>query len=311
MPDNLRSYGTVRAEDADESTRRVTAIISTEEVARDGAVIHQDGWDFTHFDRNPVVLFSHDDGSPPIARVVEHRVEGAKLIAVSEFDGEDEGALRLFSKIKRGFINATSVRWNPLTWEFREAESDDDDDRGKRHDQKPQVLHFLTQELLEFSFVSIPADPNALIVRADGADLNVADYLQVGDLPPDGNNTTITTNGTSGDYDEPPTRETLLDDMDYLRSCIEQYGAEALAGRLNDQDRGLVLALQQQLDGVTAVKREPARGANTTPDEVARELGDLLATLRDAPKPEQVLIAVLAKKTGRSEDAIREEIRSI
>ncbi len=298
MAEALRSYGLIRRDDIDESSHRVTAVISTEGIGRDGAVIHQDGWDFTHYDRNPVVLFGHDDASPPLARMVEHHTDGDKLIATAEFDAEDEGAMRVFSKIQRKFINATSVRWNPLTWEFRDDEGGDD--RGKRHDQPQQVLHFLTHELLEFSFVPIPADPNALIVRADGKPLETADFGKRDTAPPPEVKRT--------------TRDELLDDIDFLRSNLETYGIEAFANRLRNapDSVGVVLRLHGLL-GKTLLdsELEPFQGANTLFADVERELRDVIESMRDAPSSEDLMIAALAKQTGRTPDAIREEIGSM
>ena len=304
MVEALRSYGLIRRDDIDESSHRVTAVISTEEIARDGAVIHQDGWDFTHYDRNPVVLFGHDDTSPPLARTVEHHVDAGKLIATAEFDAEDEGAMRIFSKIQRGYINATSVRWNPLTWEFRDGESDDD--RGKRHEQAPQVLHFLTQEMLEFSFIPIPADPNALIVRADGAPLIVDDYAS--------RPTTTTLTEADTNPPQPTTRDELLDDIDFLRSNLEAYGAEAFANRIRTAPDSVSVVLR--LHGLLGkalldTELEPFQGANTLFADVERELRDVIEEMRDAPSSEDLMIAALAKQTGRTPDAIREEIGSM
>ena len=60
--------------------------------------------------------------------------------------------------IRGGFVSATSVRWDPQEWEWRKA---------KRHETEDEVLVFTKQELLESSYVTIPADPGALVLRAD------------------------------------------------------------------------------------------------------------------------------------------------
>jgi len=153
--DRLQSFGHIRA--IDEEAKRATVVVSTGDVARDGMIIETAGWRFDAYDRNPVVLWGHDDSQMPVARAkaAERIVTSNELIETHEFDAEDSRAMELFSKIVRGFVNATSVRWNPLRWEFRKIAGE-------------EVLVFTDQELLESSYVAIPADPGALVVRAGG-----------------------------------------------------------------------------------------------------------------------------------------------
>ncbi len=163
--DRLESFGLLR--EVDNEAHRVTAVISTGDVARDGAIIESAGWDFDNYNKNPVVLWMHDDGAMPFARTVDLMATDKELIARAEFDMEDPLGAIAFRKISNGFVNSTSVRWLPKKTEVRtEGEGDD------KHD----ILVFLEQELLEWSFVTIPADPSALIVRADGGAFSVADY---------------------------------------------------------------------------------------------------------------------------------------
>ncbi len=165
--DRLEFFGHLREIDTD--AKRVTAVISTGDVARDGAIIEPSGWDFSNYDRNPVVLWMHNDGAMPFARTVEHIATDKELIARAEFDTDDPMGETVFRKIANGYINATSVRWLPKRTEVR-IEGEDKDQR--------EILVFLEQELLEWSFVTVPADPSALIVRADGGAFAPADYMK-------------------------------------------------------------------------------------------------------------------------------------
>jgi HK97 family phage prohead protease len=167
LPDKrLESYGYLRDIDADSG--RVTAIISTGDIARDGAIIDPAGWDFRNYDKNPVVLWMHDDSMPPFARTVERNAGEKKLTAVAEFDLDDPMGAEMFRKVKAGFVNATSVRWLPRKTEMMKV--------GKGKAER-EVLVFREQELLEWSFVTIPADPKALIKRADGGDVDFTEFL--------------------------------------------------------------------------------------------------------------------------------------
>jgi HK97 family phage prohead protease len=170
--DRLESFGHLREVDTDNS--RVTAVISTGDVARDGAIIDPAGWDFSNYDRNPVVLWMHDDSAMPFARTIEHEAGKNELVARAEFDTDDPMGAQIFRKIANGYINATSVRWLPKKTETRIE--------GKGDDQH-EVLVFVEQELLEWSFVTIPSDPGSLIMRADGSPFRAADYKAQPYLP--------------------------------------------------------------------------------------------------------------------------------
>ena len=164
--ERLESFGHLREVDSEKS--RVKAVISTGDIARDDAIIDPEGWDFSNYDRNPVVLWMHNDGAMPFARTVD-RIAGAnELIATAEFDMEDPMGATVFRKIAAGFVNATSVRWLPKRTELITE--------GKGKGER-QVLIFREQELLEWSFVTIPADPKALIMRAEGGEFSARDYI--------------------------------------------------------------------------------------------------------------------------------------
>jgi len=131
-------------------------------------VIEQDGWSLRNYERNPVVLWAHDDHSLPIARTISTTTGANELIQVHEFASHPR-AQEVFEAVNGGFVNATSVRWTPGETEVRTISE------GKN---KRQVLVYTRgHELLEVSYVPIPADPGALVLRADGSRVDVADYL--------------------------------------------------------------------------------------------------------------------------------------
>lgn len=160
-----------RASGYDASKGIVPAGISSGARARDGFILEQRGLEFDRYRENPVVLYAHDDAGMfgdsralPIARSADESfIEDRDMTtAVAHFDMEDEFARAVLGKIDRKLINATSIRWIPLEHRI---------DRIKRHedsDQTEPVIVFVRSEVLEWSFVPIPADPNAIIQRADG-----------------------------------------------------------------------------------------------------------------------------------------------
>jgi HK97 family phage prohead protease len=166
----LQTIGNIRSLEPDANDGIVEAVISTGDIARDNAIIRVEGWEFDNFWKNPVVCWSHDTWSVPIGKALEIKAEGDELSAITQLDMADPWAAFIYGKIQRGFINATSVQWNPFEAEFQEIDGRD-------------VLVFLRQELLEYSFCSVPADPGCLVLRGMpgrtiGEPLDVAGYKQ-------------------------------------------------------------------------------------------------------------------------------------
>ena len=65
-------------------------------------------------------------------------------------------------------MNATSVRWIPGETEVRKV--------GTGKDARNVLVFTRGHELLEVSYVPIPADPNALVLRADGKPIDLSAY---------------------------------------------------------------------------------------------------------------------------------------
>lgn len=139
----------------DDEDRTVDFIISTAAKDRDGDTINPKGWILTNFLKNPVVLFGHDNRSLPIGKAVNIRLEGGELKASVKFANADMNPLAesVFQMVKAGFLNATSVGFSPVEFERNDG-----------------GIHFIKQELLEFSIVPIPSNPEAL-VTAKGINL--------------------------------------------------------------------------------------------------------------------------------------------
>ncbi|MDI6872093.1 MAG: HK97 family phage prohead protease [Bacillota bacterium] len=135
-------------------------VISTGIVDRDQDTINPDGWKLDNYLKNPVVLWAHDYASPPVARALATWVENQKLMSKAEFTPRDLYPFghMVYEMYANGFLRATSVGFNPVKWQFSE-------------DRKYGV-DFLEQELLEYSCVPVPANPEALIAAsAKGIDL--------------------------------------------------------------------------------------------------------------------------------------------
>ncbi len=132
------------ASEKDAGTFRV--VISTSDVDRQGDSVTQSGWDLNFFKSNPVVLWAHDYEALPIGMCTKIEVDGNRLIAEGKFAPAEANPFA--QQIRRlydlGMVNTTSVGFIP-----------------KEYDANRQGV-IMKQELLEFSFVPVPANPYAL-----------------------------------------------------------------------------------------------------------------------------------------------------
>ena len=149
----VRFAGAADVKAVEDGERAIDFVISTDSLDRQGDRISQDGWKLDSYRKNPVVCWAHDYESLPVARARNVRVEDGKLKARAVF--MDAGAVRfndiVFEMCRAGFLNAASVGFMPRKWNWSE-----EDDRRFGVD-------FIEQELLEFSIVPVPANPDALI----------------------------------------------------------------------------------------------------------------------------------------------------
>lgn len=160
-PIGLRKQMLAPVEPVSEESRSLRFTISTACVDREQDIISVGGWDLANYQRNPVVLWGHDATRLPIGRASSIGIEGDALKATVDFIPPDipEGgqfADAVYRLALAGYINATSVGFRPIKWAFT-----DDPARGAE-DWFPGI-DFESQELVEFSLVTVPANPEALI----------------------------------------------------------------------------------------------------------------------------------------------------
>ena len=135
-----------------------SVIGSTAVLDRMGDIIDQAGWDLKAYTDNPVILWGHnmDEERPPIAKALKVWIQdkgtkNAALMFRIQFDLADSFAADIYRKIKEGFINTVSVGFLPTEWEELEP--------GNFWGG----LKYTAQQLLELSFVCVPANPQALV----------------------------------------------------------------------------------------------------------------------------------------------------
>lgn len=134
----------------------VLAIVSTEDVDRDGDVIRASGWHLDNFMRHPVLLSSHDYGSlrSQIGEWTSMDVRNGKLVGTARYytNAGNKEADWGFELAKRGRA-AFSVGFAPDMTKARSVPTG----AGA-----PPSFEYNGQELLEVSQVTVPANPQSL-----------------------------------------------------------------------------------------------------------------------------------------------------
>ena len=132
-------------------------VIAANEVSRNGDDLNLRGISFKSYRKNPVVLWAHDSYQGiPIAKTVKigHDEQG-RIAADFQFNSEDEFAARVENAWNGGFIRAASIRYMPT--KVVEVRSEDG---------TVERLRIEESDLLEWSLVPIPADPDSVRAAA-------------------------------------------------------------------------------------------------------------------------------------------------
>jgi HK97 family phage prohead protease len=128
------------------------------------------GIDTAQFERNPVLLYDHRDWDMPPGRWGGLRKDGARLVAVPEFDENDEKARELKSKVEGGYVNMASIGVVPIEWS-------EDPELMLPGQTGPTLTKC---RLREISITPFGSNLNALRLYDDeGNKLNLNDYSQI------------------------------------------------------------------------------------------------------------------------------------
>jgi hypothetical protein len=155
-----------------EETRTIPFVISTATKDRHKTVLNMDSWKLDSYNRNPIVGYQHNVYGdnlcvPPnpddvIGKAINTGVDTYKgvrsLMSEVVFEPKElnETAEKVFRKILWGSLRATSVGFLPVGQGREETTKDGD---GNVIDR---TYFFGGQELLEFSIVNIPSNPDAV-----------------------------------------------------------------------------------------------------------------------------------------------------
>lgn len=156
----------------------ISIVASDATVDRYGDIVDPRGWDLTAYMTNPVLLVDHDYrvesivGHASTAYVEDHAL---KVLARLDDKGTNAKATMVRNLIEQGSLRTTSVGFAPVEYHAMMRGVQDKcpvcvghakglaGAEGDYRDVYLEGLHFTKQELLELSFVAVPANPSALI----------------------------------------------------------------------------------------------------------------------------------------------------
>ena len=146
-----KDYIEATVEKAKSNEADFIAVASTAAEDRHGEVVSVEGWDIKNFQKNPVLLWAHDHSVPAIGIATKIWVEGkgkrAKLMIEGVINEATELARGMKWLVSNGHIKTMSVGFRALEMEGNT---------------------FTEQELLEVSFVNVPANSQAMITAYKG-----------------------------------------------------------------------------------------------------------------------------------------------
>jgi phage head maturation protease len=150
------------------------AIASTDALDRDRDVMLAEGCVIEDFMKNPVMLYIHNYRQVPVAKVLKIDVNPGEVAFDFTF-AETDIAKEMRYMYDNGFMNAFSVGFYPKTRLPVEDDTPDKfdvDANGSqvtvdltKYSERPRQI-ICTWELLEISPVPVPANPEALLLRA-------------------------------------------------------------------------------------------------------------------------------------------------
>jgi HK97 family phage prohead protease len=136
--------------------RQVEFVISSDAVDSYNTVFKMSGWDLNRYAQNPIVCYqhrSHSDDPDNLIGTSTIRVEDNKLIGTVTFEDADVNprAEKIFRKVQAGTLRMASVGARVLKAHLGDEEKNED----------KEVLYFDRSELIEWSIVSVGANPDA------------------------------------------------------------------------------------------------------------------------------------------------------
>lgn len=168
MPDMIRKIFDSQIKEVDEKSRTLQFTITAENEDRDGEVVKASGGQFENYNKNPVVLWAHDYKSLPVGKTVSLKRQDKSIISTVQFPTKEEYeyADTVYKLCKGGYLNAVSIGFIPI-----------DIVPGKN--EKEPSRTFTKWEMLEYSIVPVPSNPEALRHALDEGLITIKEFEHI------------------------------------------------------------------------------------------------------------------------------------
>jgi len=179
-PDGMKMFDdmTAKIEDVEEPKRTLVVRITTDHKDRDDEVVLPGGLDLTDFNNNPIVLFAHQYGEPPIAKALWTKTGEHEVISKPKF-AETERADEVFKLYAGGFMRAWSIGFGVKEGGYRKATEKDVQDRPDWAGVRGIVEK---STLFEYSAVPVPCNPYALSLAVEKGLVKVPKEIELPDI---------------------------------------------------------------------------------------------------------------------------------
>lgn len=221
LSDQVKALLTSLKADAGADNGTFKVICTTGSLDRHGETVNPDGWVMDNYLKNPIVLFAHNYSELPIGAVKSLTRDGNAWVAEGVFAAADASPMAGYCRklYDAGILKTVSVGFIPLEMDAQ--------------------YNSLKQELLEISFVPVPANPEAVAIAKefglDVLELKTKGWLTepktVDPEPPT----------PPADPPAPPAPEKTAADLEVQVKTLEAEVASLKAGRvLSEANRTLI-----------------------------------------------------------------------
>lgn len=188
-------------------------VATDETIDREGEVLSIDGWNLANFKRNPIILWSHNPFEPLIGKAENIRyrlIEGKKKLTFEPvFHKLNEMSTLVSDLVEKGWMKTVSVGFRPF---------------------KKDGNKFTQQELLEISFVNIPANPEATtLALSKGLKQETVDKLFGNETEPEPIEEEKAVEATESKQDEQITQ--MMDQISELNKKIKNLEVAASSAK--------------------------------------------------------------------------------
>jgi len=164
----------IATREASDDDNTATAVISTDVIDREKEVILPRGAKIENYLKNPVVQWVHDYHAFPVGKALWAKA-GRKYIKAKWEWAPTEAAQQVKDLWNGGFLNAVSIGFLPA----KEGSHPPTPEEIKARPELATANRIYDDwELLEFSIVPVPANPEALAAAIKGKSIIVSEELQ-------------------------------------------------------------------------------------------------------------------------------------